>query len=152
MAKKAADEPTAERTDQEAVSRLEVAKPGPGGQQDAGLSEPDRKPFDGEMTLDATCGVVTGRPSSTTGGARGSVRFDQMNKVTTPFQILAGGYQIIFKNGKWSQVFGSEAKKRRFAREDRRGHRSEQRNERRRLKRADLRKIRAAERKFVTAA
>src|SRR5437762_2786688 len=59
-----------------------------------------------------------------------SVRFDQMNKVTRPFQILAGGYQIIFKNGAWSQVFGSEAKKRRFAREDRRGHRSEERKRR----------------------
>jgi hypothetical protein len=81
-----------------------------------------------------------------------SVRFDQMNKVTKPFQILAGGYQIIFKNGKWSQVFGSEAKKRSFAREDRRGHRSEERKARGRLKRADLPKIRAAERKFVTAA
>jgi hypothetical protein len=81
-----------------------------------------------------------------------SVRFDQMNKVTRPFQILAGGYQIIFKNGKWSQMFGSEAKKRNFAREDRRGHRSEERKGRRRLKRADLSKIRAAERKFVNAA
>src|SRR5438093_1041691 len=59
-----------------------------------------------------------------------SVRFDQMNKVTKPFQILAGGYQIIFKNGKWSQVFGSEAKKRTFAQEDRRGHRSEERKAR----------------------
>ncbi len=56
-----------------------------------------------------------------------SVRFDYLNKVKRPFQILAGGYQIIFKNGKWSQVFGSATKKKRFAREDRRGHRSEQR-------------------------
>jgi hypothetical protein len=57
----------------------------------------------------------------------GSVQFDRMNKIKKPFQILSGGYQIIFKNGKWSQVFGSLAKKRRFAKEDRRGHRSEQR-------------------------
>ena len=56
-----------------------------------------------------------------------SVRFDYLNKVKRPFQILAGGYQIIFKNGKWSQVFGSATKKKSFAREDRRGHRSEQR-------------------------
>src|SRR5258707_10143808 len=56
----------------------------------------------------------------------GSAQFDQMKKVRKPFQILAGGYQIIFKNGKWSQVYGSAAKKKRFAREDRRGHRSEQ--------------------------
>jgi hypothetical protein len=59
--------------------------------------------------------------------APGSVQFDQLNKVNKPFQILSGGYQIIFKNGKESQVFGSAAKKKRFAREDRRGHRSKSR-------------------------
>ncbi len=57
----------------------------------------------------------------------GSVQFDQMNKVNKPFQILSGGYQIIFKNGNWSQVFGSEKKKKAFAKEDRRQHRSEER-------------------------
>jgi hypothetical protein len=57
----------------------------------------------------------------------GSVKFDQLNKVTQPFQILSGGYQIVFKNGKWGQVFGSEVKTKNFAREDRRGHRSETR-------------------------
>src|SRR6266478_5534238 len=41
----------------------------------------------------------------------GSVQFDQLNKVGRPFQILQGGYQIIFKNGKWTQVFGSARKK-----------------------------------------
>jgi hypothetical protein len=68
----------------------------------------------------------------------GSARFDQLKKIKRPFQILAGGYQSLFKNGKWSQVFGSTAKKKRFAREDRRGHRSEQRARaaRNRLKRA----------------
>src|SRR5207249_271637 len=76
---------------------------------------------------------------------RGSVRFDQMNKVTKPFQILAGGYQIIFKNGKWSQVFGSEAKKRRFMKEDRRCHRSELR-QKKKLVRADVKAIERAER------
>ncbi|HEX9426718.1 MAG TPA: hypothetical protein VGA64_02955 [Candidatus Polarisedimenticolia bacterium] len=65
----------------------------------------------------------------------GSVSFDRMKKVKRPFQILSGGYQIIFKGGKWSQIFGSAAKKKRFAREDRRGHRSEQRAARR-LRRA----------------
>jgi hypothetical protein len=68
----------------------------------------------------------------------GSVKFDQLNKVNRPFQILSGGYQIIFKNGKWSQIFGSASKKKRFAREDRRGHRSEQR-------------VRAARNKLVRA-
>jgi hypothetical protein len=57
----------------------------------------------------------------------GSVQFDQLNQVMQPFQILSGGYQIIFKNGKWTQVFGSAEKEQRFTREDRRGHRSEQR-------------------------
>jgi hypothetical protein len=56
-----------------------------------------------------------------------SVRFDHMKKVGKPFQILSGGYQIIFKNGKWTQVFGSAAKRKAFAKEDRRGHRSQSR-------------------------
>lgn len=60
----------------------------------------------------------------------GSVQFDQMNQVNAPFQILQGGYQIIFRDGQWSQVFGSETKKKSFASEDRRGHRSEQRKQR----------------------
>jgi hypothetical protein len=69
-----------------------------------------------------------------------SVQFDHLNKVTKPFQLLSGGYQIIFKNGKWSQVFGSAAKKKSFAREDRRGHRSEQRAKTRMLP-ADKKRI-----------
>ena len=74
----------------------------------------------------------------------GSVKFDQMGKVTKPFQILGGGYQIVFKNGKWSQVFASRAKQRDFAAEDRRLHRSESR-QLAELKRADVRAIRKAE-------
>ena len=57
----------------------------------------------------------------------GSVQFDRLKKVKKPFQILSGGYQIIFKNGKWTQIFGSASKKKSFSLEDRRGHRSEQR-------------------------
>jgi hypothetical protein len=56
-----------------------------------------------------------------------TVKFDQLGKVTKPFEILKGGYQIVLKNGKWTQIFGSKAKAKRFALEDRRGHRSEQR-------------------------
>jgi hypothetical protein len=56
-----------------------------------------------------------------------SVPFDHLNKVKKPFEILSGGYQIVFKNGKVSQIFGSAQKKKRFDREDRRGHRSETR-------------------------
>jgi hypothetical protein len=53
-----------------------------------------------------------------------SVQFDQMKLVSKPFQILKGGYQIVMKNGKETQVFGSKAKEKRFDKEDRRGHRS----------------------------
>ncbi len=76
-----------------------------------------------------------------------SVQFDGLRKVNKPFQILSGGYQIIFKNGKWSQVSGSAAKKKSFAREDRRGHRSEQRDlaRKNKLKRADVKAIARAE-------
>jgi hypothetical protein len=75
----------------------------------------------------------------------GSVQFDRLKKVNKPFQILSGGYQIIFKNGKWTQIFGSAAKRRSFAKEDRRGHRSEQRKHRR-LLRADTKAIARAKR------
>ncbi len=75
----------------------------------------------------------------------GSAQFDQLKKVKKPFQILSGGYQIIFKNGKWSQIYGSVSKKKGFAREDRRGHRSEQRKERTRRP-ADPKAIVRAER------
>jgi len=57
----------------------------------------------------------------------GSVKFDQMNKVNKPFEVLSGGYQIIFKGGKWSQVYGSAKKAKAFGNEDRRQHRSEDR-------------------------
>ena len=47
-----------------------------------------------------------------------------MNKVKRPFQILPGGYQIIFRNGKWSDVTGSNAKAKAFRSERRELHRS----------------------------
>jgi hypothetical protein len=74
----------------------------------------------------------------------GAGPFDHLDKVEKPFQILSGGYQIIFKNGKWSQIFGSAAKKKRFAKEDRREHRSETRK-RGKLLRSDKRQIARAE-------
>ena len=57
-----------------------------------------------------------------------STQFDSMKKVTRPFQLLKGGYQIVFKNGKETQIFGSKAKAKRFKKEDRRGHRSQYRH------------------------
>jgi hypothetical protein len=59
--------------------------------------------------------------------APGSVPFDHLRVVSAPFQILPGGYQAVFKNGVWSQQFGSAEKEQAFAREDRRGSRTEQR-------------------------
>ncbi len=56
-----------------------------------------------------------------------STQFDRLGLVTKPFQLLKGGYQSVKKNGSWTEVFGSHAKNKRFAREDRRGHRSESR-------------------------
>jgi hypothetical protein len=54
-------------------------------------------------------------------------KFDHLGRLTKPFTMSKGGYVIIKKNGKVSQIFGSSAKAKRFAREDRRGHRSEYR-------------------------
>jgi len=70
-----------------------------------------------------------------------SVQFDHMNLISKPFQILKGGYQIIMKNGKQREVFGSKAKEKRFRKEDRRGHRSELRRSGK-LLRAEMKLIR----------
>ncbi len=55
----------------------------------------------------------------------GSTKFDHLGRVKRPFQILADGYQIVFRNGSWSNVHGSTAKARTLRKEDRRQHRSE---------------------------
>ena len=44
-----------------------------------------------------------------------------------PFSMTKGGYVILKKKGKVSQEYGSRAKEKRFAKEDRRDHRSEYR-------------------------
>ncbi len=64
----------------------------------------------------------------------GSAQFDYAKRVSRPFQILPGGYMIVFKKGRWTQVFGSPAKARRFRQEDRRGHRSTYRGRTHRMK------------------
>ena len=56
-----------------------------------------------------------------------SVQFDHLKKLKKPFEIHSGGYLSVFQNGKWKPVFATQAKKKRFGREDRRGHRSEAR-------------------------
>ena len=56
-----------------------------------------------------------------------STQFDYARKISKPFQLLSGGYSIVQKGGAVSNIYGSAAKKARFLREDRRGHRSEYR-------------------------
>lgn len=56
---------------------------------------------------------------------RKSVQFDHLKKITRPFQVLTGGYAIARKRGKVITIHGSKAKRRRFAKEDRRQHRTE---------------------------
>jgi hypothetical protein len=76
----------------------------------------------------------------------GSMQFDHMSKVKRPFQILRDGYQSIFKKNRWQEVTGSVAKKKSFAKEDRRQHRSKQRRRKTRFP-ADLARIKRIEAK-----
>ncbi len=57
-------------------------------------------------------------------------QFDYLNLCKKPFELLPGGYISVFRRGRWSEIFGSEPKAARFAKEDRRGHRSEIRRQR----------------------
>jgi hypothetical protein len=52
-------------------------------------------------------------------------KYDHLGLLTKPFSMTKGGYVITKKNGKVKEVFASKAKEKHFAREDRRGHRSE---------------------------
>jgi hypothetical protein len=54
-------------------------------------------------------------------------KYDHLGKLKKPFTMTKGGYMITKRNGRVDEVFGSAAKARRFAREDRMGHRSEHR-------------------------
>jgi hypothetical protein len=54
-------------------------------------------------------------------------KFDHLGLLTKPFSMTKGGYMIIKKKGKVTEVFGSKAKEKRFAKEYRVGHRSEYR-------------------------
>jgi hypothetical protein len=57
-------------------------------------------------------------------------KFDHLGRLKKPFSMTKGGYVIIRRNGRVKEEFGSPAKARRFAKEDRRGHRSEFRKSR----------------------
>jgi hypothetical protein len=53
-------------------------------------------------------------------------RFDHLGRLKKPFSLTKGGYIIQMRDGrKVFKRFGSHAKRQRFAKEDRRGHRSE---------------------------
>lgn len=54
-------------------------------------------------------------------------QYDWLHALTAPFTLMSGGYQSVFVNGQWTEIFGSIEKEQRFAKEDRRGHRSEYR-------------------------
>jgi hypothetical protein len=54
-------------------------------------------------------------------------KFDHLGLLKKPFSMTKSGYVIIRKKGKVTEVFGSKAKEKRFAKEDRLGHRSEYR-------------------------
>jgi hypothetical protein len=56
-----------------------------------------------------------------------SVQFDYLKKVRKPFQILKGGYSLVRNGGKVKQVFGSKAKEKKFAMENRTDHRTQYR-------------------------
>src|ERR1700719_1136370 len=52
-------------------------------------------------------------------------KFDHLGRLKKPFSMTKGGYVILRRNGRVKEKFGSLAKAKRFAKEDRRGHRSE---------------------------
>lgn len=55
------------------------------------------------------------------------VRYDHLGLLQSPFTMTKGGYVIQKVNGHVRELFGSKVKQARFAKEDRRGHRSEHR-------------------------
>lgn len=54
-------------------------------------------------------------------------KYDHLGLLTAPFTMTHGGYCIIKKNGRVTEIFASKEKKAQFKKEDRRGHRSEYR-------------------------
>lgn len=54
-------------------------------------------------------------------------KFDHLGLLKAPFSMTKGGYMIVSRNGRVREVYGSLDKEARFARENRRMHRSEYR-------------------------
>jgi hypothetical protein len=61
-------------------------------------------------------------------------KYDHLGLLTAPFTKRKTGYVIVKKKGKVTEAFGSAAKAKRFAKEDRKGHRSEYRKPKKRAK------------------
>ena len=57
-------------------------------------------------------------------------RYDHVGVLREAFSLAPGGYMAVLQGGRWTQVFGSAEKAARFAREDRRDHRTELRAKR----------------------
>jgi hypothetical protein len=68
--------------------------------------------------------------------APGSTTFDECGKCRQPFQILRDGYASIYRKSRWRDRCGSKAKRKRFRKEDRSGHRTLQRKRASGLKRS----------------
>src|ERR1041385_5456962 len=58
---------------------------------------------------------------------RPGTKYDHLGLLKSPFSMTKGGYEIVKANGKVKEVFGSAEKRKRFAKENRVGHRSEYR-------------------------
>jgi hypothetical protein len=67
-------------------------------------------------------------------------KFDHLGLLKRPFTLTKGGYVIIKKDGKVTQIYGSKAKQERFAKENRVGRRSEYRKPRGLFIRSPIRK------------
>ncbi len=52
-------------------------------------------------------------------------KYDYLGHLKKPFTLEKGGYAAVQKNGRWTQIYGSVAKERRWRKEDRTGHRNE---------------------------
>jgi len=63
---------------------------------------------------------------------KGSTRFDHMGVLKRPFEIHKDGYQSYWLDGKEDTMWGGKAKRVRFEKEDRRGHRCTFRHKRER--------------------
>jgi hypothetical protein len=68
-----------------------------------------------------------------------STVFDHCGKCRRPFHVLGTGYASIFRRSRWTDHAGSRAKRTRFEREDRNGHRTEQRKRSGHLRRSTRR-------------